>query len=614
MKKQVFLFSIFIVMFFASFVIAEEIVCEDNDCKIDKAHSCLEEKIDDKECDNLASEEKVFSFLATGKCKAEVLDDSKYKSDIKYTAQVILGLKESNSDSTEAEEWLFEKNRTTTGIDWFLEIESPEATSCTVSYSSSNQIEINEDKTINFVSGGNCLSSSANGYWIGVSSNCYDEDFTISCDKQFLTTLLYQKQGDDTIYVSEKTSSASAEGTTEEKVESFCFGENGCDYEGTLWAVLALNALKSDTDLYISYLTTFTEDHENLLPESFLYFLTGKSEFKNQLLGKQINSKWWVALNNKYYGTALTLSAFRYEEPLQKQDSIEWLFNDVQGDDGCWDSGNIKNTAFLLYTISPRITLSGTSSNDSSGSGGISDLDCENSGYSCVSQINCAGGVLSGYDCSGAFVCCSEGIILETCSERGGEICNSNQNCIGTGSLEVSSSDLSHGQACCLSGVCQESQDTTSSTSFSQCEVAEGTCRINNCHDSEKEISESCDFSSDICCVGKTSEAGKSYLWVWILFFLIVLVVLGIIFRDKLRPYWLRIKSKFSKFSRNKGSSASSPTPIGPGTPPPGGFPLRRVMPRRTHQAGKRPLRRMPRAKSQGEVDEVLKKLKEMGK
>ena len=87
MKKLVFLFSIFLVsIFFTFFVIAEEhnIVCDDGDadCKVDKAYSCLNEKIDDKTCEVLSSEEKVFSLLATGKCKNEVLEDSRYNSDL----------------------------------------------------------------------------------------------------------------------------------------------------------------------------------------------------------------------------------------------------------------------------------------------------------------------------------------------------------------------------------------------------------------------------------------------------------------------------------------------------------------------------------------------------
>tara|TARA_Y100000310_G_C20675309_1_gene812700 strand:+ start:686 stop:2416 length:1731 start_codon:yes stop_codon:yes gene_type:complete len=575
------------IMFFASFVIAEEHdVCTDDDCKIDKAYSCLRDEINDKGCDKLSPEEKVFSLLAVGKCKSEVVDDSRYKSDIIYTSQAIIA----GSSSSDVKSWLFDKSKTSIGIDWFLEIESPKATTCDVDYSSSNEITINEDKTIDSVTGGSCLSLSSNKYWLEVDPDCYDEEFTVSCDEQFLTTLLYQEKNSDTIFVSEKTSSASAEGMTEEKVNSSCFGEDGCNYEETLWASLALNVLKEDVKSYLPYLITMKdkEENEDFLSEAFLYSLTGNVDFKNQLLSKQINNKWWVFSDDRYYGTALALYPLQYEEPSQKKDSINWLLNEAQEENGCWDSRNIRNTAFILHSISPQAV--------SVSSGGI---DCEGAGYFCASQINCAGEVLSGYDCSGAFVCCSEDVILKICSEQGGEICNSNQNCVGVGSLEVDSAGLSAGQACCTSGTCQEPQTTVSS-----CESSGGACRVSGCLENEEKTFESCDFSSDVCCVQKTTEKG-SYFWIWVLFILIVLVVLGIIFRDKLRPYWFMIKSKFDKFKSSKSAPA-----IGPGTPPPRTSPLRRVVP----HAEKRPLRRMPMRKSQGEVDDVLKKLKEMGK
>ena len=594
--KKVFLLSVFMIMLFASFVIAEEHdVCDagDDNCKIDKAYSCLREEIDDKECENLSPEEKVFSLLAVGKCKSDVLDDSKYRSDLKYTAQALIGFKETGSSVSSAKDWLFDNNRTSIGIDWLLEIESPEATTCSVDYSNSNNVVINEDKTIDSITGSGCLSLSSNGYWLEVNPECYDEEFEISCDQQFLTTLLYKGQNSDTIYVSEKTSSSSSEGITKEQVRSSCFGDSNCDYEGTLWSALALNVLGSDITPYLPYLITMKdkEENEELLSEAFLYSLTGGVDFKNQLLSEQINSKWWVSLNDRYYGTALALYPFQYEEPLQKKDAIDWLLNDAQEENGCWDSGNIRNTAFLLYSISP-----------SSVSLGGGDVDCEDAGFFCSSQINCNGQVLSGYSCSGSFVCCSEAVVLETCSEQGGEICNSNQNCIGTGSLDVGASGLSAGQVCCLSGVCQEPKST-----INACEEVGGNCRVNSCNEGEETTSQSCDFSSDICCIQK-QEQKTSYGFIWVLFLLIVIVVLGIVFRDKLRPYWFRIKSRFG--------GSSPPRAPGPGAPPPTGSPLRRVAPRRRmihHPPEKRPLRRMPRAKSQSEIDEVLKKLKEMG-
>ncbi len=610
MKKLVFLFSIFLVsIFFAFFVIAEEhnIVCDDGDvdCKVDKAYSCLNEKIDDKTCEALSSEERVFSLLATGKCKDEVLDDSRYNSDLRFTSQALLGFRNFgfDTDTDEAEEWILSQERASIGIDWFLEIESLEETTCVVDSSVSNNVVIGEDKKISSLTGGgSCLSLAQGDYWLEINSNCYSENFTISCDKQFLTTLLYQKQGSDTIYVSEKTSSSPAEGFTEEKVNSFCFREGGfCDYEGSLWASLALSVSGKEVSSYLPYLATLAEDNENFLPESFLYFLTGNTDFKNQLLSKQINSKWWVSLNDKYYGTALALYPFKYEEPQQKTDSINWLLNEVQNEDGCWDSGNIKNTGFILASLWPR------ESSIQGGNGGGSLVDCETEGFFCSYRINCDADILSSYSCSGVFVCCSQEKTLETCFEQKGEICNSNQNCVGISSLTVGASNLLIGQLCCVSGSCQEISQPI--IEDSPCELSGGACRISGCFEGEEEDFDlSCRVSSDICCIEKT-EPVTNLLWVWILLGLIVLVVIGIIFRDKLRLFWFRIKSGFGKGKPPHGG------PRGPR--PPGMRPLRPGALRRRMPIGRRipprPAKRLSK-QNRGEFDEVLKKLKDIGK
>ena len=95
---------------------------------------------------------------------------------------------------------------------------------------------------------------------------------------------------------------------------------------------------------------------------------------------------------------------------------------------------------------------------------------------------------------------------------------------------------------------------------------------------------------------------------------LIVLVVVGIIFRDKLRDFWLRIKSRFGKSRPGRGPG---PRPRGP---PPSyhrphlgrHIPERRILfpalqPRR--HAGK-PVK----SRAQKELDDVLNKLKGIGK
>ena len=593
MKKEVFLFSVLIlVIFCVSFVTADE-----NESQIDKAYECLENKVKDR-CDALSSEERIFSLLAIGECQDEIISDSQNDEcwpgsgcKIKTTAQAILALDKVNVDVDKASEWLSSQKTTPSDINWYLQIESSEETTCTITYSdSSYQITIGEDKKINS-GAGSCLSLSEGAWWLKVSSGCYDEEFEIKChDSSFLTNLLFKKTTSSTIYVSEKTTSASAEASTYEKINSLCFSQVGsCNYEGSLWATLVLDYLNEDVSAYLPYLVTMADENKEYLPESFLYFLT--DEFRIDLLSKQMNSEYWDVSGDKFYDTALALYPFS-DEPQEKTNSKNWLLK-VQDNDGCWQ-GNVRNTAFILYSLWPRDVHEEDDD----------EIDCEDAGYFCMSSINCqeSEGNELDYSCAGMFVCCDKEQVLETCSEQGGEICNSNENCIGGKSID--SPDLDYGETCCIGGRCEEPADEP------DCEDNFGTCRAYECEEDEEESFDyTCDYG-DVCCIEKTiPDEEKNYLWVWILLGLIVLVMLGIIFKDKLRQFWFRIKSKF-------GKSRPGPKPEPRfGFPPSSRMPSQRPMPRRilppTHR---QPIRRPPVQKPKTELDDVLKKLKEMGK
>ena len=585
MKKQVFLFSILIILIFSLSCVRADI----NKSKVDKAYSCLKEKVKDR-CSELSLEEKIFSLLAIGECKNEIISDSKNEGcwpdsgcKIKTTAQAILALNKAGVNTDEAEKWLLSQNTTSLDIDWYLEIESPEETTCEITYSgSSYPISIGEDKKMSS-NAGSCLSLSEDKWWLKISPACYDTEFEISCDQQFLTTLLFKKTTSSTIYVLEKTSSASAGGTTTEKANSFCFAQGGsCDYEANLWAALVLNYLGEDISFYMPYLITMAEDNSEHLPESFLYFLTGYSEFRQALLDKQKSDKWWSESGDKFYDTALALLPFEYEELQQKSNSEEWLL-EVQDKDGCWQ-GNIRNTAFILYSIWPR---------DFYVDDDDQEISCNDAGGFCMSSIDCqeAGGVELDYSCSGMFVCCDREKSLESCYERGGEICNLDQICQG-GTLE----DASDTERCCVGGRCE-------TPSVADCEENFGICRA-ECEEGEEEsLTYTCDYG-DVCCVKKTTPKKKNHLWIWILLILIALVILGIVFKDKLRHFWFRTKSKFGKSKpRRPPGFSSAPLRVRPRT-------QRRILPPVHRQLVRRP----PIKKPKGELDEVLRKLKEMGK
>lgn len=572
-----------------------EVGLDNNISKISIAYNCLENRVSDKCSSSL--EDNIFTLLAIKKCKSEVIDESdnnecwpKSGCGIKATAQAILALDKSGTDTSKAEKWLISQNRTSSEVVWYLQIESSEAVTCTITYSgSSHQISIGEDKRINS-GAGSCLSLSEGDWWLKISPSCYEKEFEIQChDSSFMTSLLFKKQTSSTIYVSSNPHSASAEGTTTEKVYSICFGKgNSCNYEESLWATLVLSYLGYEISPYLPYLITMVDENEKYLPESFLYILTGETDFRTELLEKQKNNQYWMESSDKFYDTALALYPFQNEIPQEKTDSMDWLL-EVQDNNGCW--GSIKDTAFILHSIWP-----GESRGEKQAE--TKEEDCEDSGYYCMSGIDCEGKILSEYSCSGVSKCCDSPFSLDTCSNQGGEICGLNKEC------SISTTEASDAPECCT-GYCKEIVQQ------SACERYGGSCR-SSCFDGEEERGDECSSFSDVCCVEGVTPAPKPVKWwIWSLAVLIFLVILGIIFRDKLRPYWFRAKSMFG--GKSKPGMRGRP---GPRYPPSSRIPLRRRVPRRIlPPTQSQPIRKhAPVKKAPSEIDDVLKKLKEMGK
>lgn len=911
MRKEVVVFVFLLsIIFFLQAVSASELT------QVEKAYTCLENKVNLTKCSSLTFEERVFSLLATGLCQKEVSSDNlsnqcwpKSECKIKSTAQAVLALNK-KTNTTKAETWLLSQTSVPTELDWFLEIESLSATSCTITYSdSSYYLTIGENKKISSSNLGTCLSLAQDNYWLRIAPSCYNREIYISCnnpDKNgFITTLLFKRKDSSTVHVSEKVHSAPAGGRTMEKVDALCFSQEGvCDYEGSLWATIVLYSLNYDVSRFMPYLITMMDTNSKYLPESFLYFLTGK--FESELLLKQ-NGFYWDVSGDRYYDTALALWPFYYSNPYEKESSKEWLLR-VQESTGCWNGGNIRNTAFILYSVWPKaavppgpgpecLTASDclsincqisscvqgvcfydyvscknndgccppgcTYSNDndcvpgqgqcssdidcevfnsvssnycdgnsvykdifnyncqsqicvlnkisqlvetcgsdeqcSSGycvpagngggggeeperecwfgwdcpdvlckdaycSGGVclyeyfgcinndgccnpgcsylndndcgdppqciidddcsylnyessdycsenkteiymdvftyycedeicvenkastlidtcntdeecsygvcsvkgiilgecdywwdcldgedcingecvptGSADCIESGYFCMSAVECGEGNLLGssYACTGIYDCCDTEKNLGVCSDYGGIICESWEGCIGGTSKDTY--DITAYQICCVGGTCGtfSSECTTDSecpggkciggicsydSSENSCSYNGGVCKT-SCGKKEQEIFYTCEGNT-ICC----KEVKKSSGWVWIIILLLLIMIsaAGIIFRDKLRTEWVKLKSKFGK-KKDKGR-IGMPI-VSPGTPQHRILPRRIYPPSAGHPTGSRqmPMRRpvpgkipegkappkKPEEKSKGELDDVLKKLRDMGK
>jgi len=589
MKKAVVLTVFLFAILFVSLVSAQ------NETVEEKAYSCLQNKVEDK-CDNLQIEEQSFSLLASAYnsgIKSECIDALKEKSSnnecwpssgckIKDTSLALLALNYAKTDTDKIEKWLLSKNKTSP-LEWYLEIDSSTATSCTLTYdTSSKSISISEDKKISG-SPGSCFELAYDSYWLKIEPTCLRKNITVSCNKDFISTLLFKKTGSNVWHVSSNVESSSSGGKTQHTVNAFCFSTGSdCNYEDNLWAVLALKQSGNDVSAYTSYLIAMAEDNDKYFPSSILYYLTSSDEYLNKILTLQKTEGYWdLGEKGKFYDTALALLALT--ESQAEGNAKSWL-GENQGNDGCWNSGNIRDTAFLLWAAYPKAAAAEITPNM-----------CQDYNYYCLSQGECDqvnGSVLNNFDCSGLEVCCDKPAKEKTCTEEGGIICPTGDVC------SLSTTTTTDTENCCL-GTCNP--ETL------ECELAGYNCRA-SCLDTEETTTDSCN-SGDVCC--KAKPVGKSYWWLYVLIILIILVVLGIIFRNKLRILLFKLRGGF------KTSGVTKTFPKFP--PPPTGQPsFRRMIPQmfppaRPVQPARKPFSK-PVSKTDKELEETLKKLREMSK
>lgn len=722
MKREVILILFFSVLLFTIFI---PLASASETSQVSDAYSCLTNQINESGCSGLSFEQQALSLMAVNECSDEVIAENQTITSsnktlecwpsssctLKLTSLALIGLAEyTNYNITPGENWISSKKVISKDLDWFLEIEADGASSCTIYYPGEEDgvsLEISEDKKLSSSDLGSCLSLAKNDYMLAVSSSCYNEEIDVQCTTGsggFLTTLLFQKSGSSTLNILSDVQSSSSGGTISNTVESWCLTDSSeiCNYEGTMWATQTLFALGEDVSEFLPYLVALAEDNPKYLPESTLYYLTGSEDFLTNLLSKQKAAKYWLESGNRYYDTAFALLSLRYLAPLEKTNSIEWLLGD-QGTSGCWNNDNLRDTAFILYSIWPGDysdssssvcgndikesgeECDGTDLNDvsctdlgyesgdlscysstSSGactfdesdcvvpencstdddcpsgygcsSGGeciknsdptyectkdsqcssgscvnnicVDEADCLSSGYYCLSPVDCSSGdTLSDYSCSSIlYTCCKKDVSYGTCSSNGGEICSSSQTCSGT---SLNADDISSSETCC-SGTCEDSTTTTATCESS----GKGICRTSCLTDEKSTAFYTCEFSSEVCCIDNTSSS-KNYTWLWILLALVVLVVLGIVFREKLKDFLMKLKTKTKKkpgFGDNNRPLYGGLRPLPPSQKSSAPVQRRIIHPQAQRRTPPRmtPPQKKP-TKTSAELEEVLKKLKDLG-
>lgn len=601
MKKLV---LVLLVLFSLSLVSALNDTLDSSDIE-DNGYSCLKGLVGNKSLEDFTLEELSFSILALGydssqssRLLSELIDrkDSsncfpKGSCKLKETSIAVLALNHLNQNTEDYEIWLIKQNSTPDNIEWYLQIDTQsidQETSCKISYdSTSTTININKDKEIDR-SAGACLTLDSTKNRLRVSGSCLSKTFEVSCNKDFLSNLIYKRKDSSIFYVSSKTQSSSAEGTTSNQVNSFCFKQGtSCNYEGSLWASLALKKTGNDLEVFIPYLNALSGDNSQYFPESFLFALTGDDDYLNSIVESQFVSGYWDKSGNKFYDTSLAILSLSSNSPV---DNAKVWLGEVQGKNGCWNNNNLRDTAFVLYSAYPKAgAIPGTTSS------------CSSSGYYCTLLADCSltdKSDLGG--CSSTQTCCKTRPALKSCLELAGEECDSNEKCEGI-TLQSSGTKI-----CCKSACIPDEPSVTES----ECEENNYNCRA-SCNDNEEETTIYACNNNLACC---KSSAKKSYWWIWLLIILIILVILGIIFRNKIRLFFFRIKSVKS----SKGPPPSRPSPF------PRAMPARSPMMRPAFQFKRpapipapvtSPLTKQPEKSGvDKELEDTLKKLREIGK
>jgi hypothetical protein len=608
MKKRAALFTILLLVFSIwsiSIIFAAENTTEEAQ-GFEAGYQCLENLVTERGYGDLILEETTFGILALGynsgmqgNLRSQLSDMSLenrcWPSDdcsVKETSLALIALEHIGQSTNLLENWIIEETTEPNDLVWYLQIDTNEEADCTISYEGgSRDVVVKEDKRITGA-GGTCFRSAFNGYWLQIDEDCYDEEFEITCESDFITTLTYKRKTasglDAPYYISALTNQQPADGKTTEKVNSLCFQKDedssSCDYESTLWATLALKKLGKDTSPYIPYLIALSSNYDQYFPSSFLYMLTGDEEYFSEIINNQKSEGYWQESNDqtkRYYDTALALLSLKGTSTEQSTRATEWLLEEQQTS-GCWR--NARDTSFILYSASPKSpSISSTRTM------------CADSGFYCTTtEQDCEdalGAIKSNYYCASLSksVCCSVQV-------------TQNLTVIPTGG---------------------DDDDTN------PCEERGNTCK-SFCSDSfEEEVPYSCSGIQACCAPKTTTQEETNYWWVWLLVILVILLILAIIFRNQLKIWFFKIKSKFSKspVSQQRPNNRPGPRPGQPGQhiqmpgaarprpgllPPRGPNPMmqRRPMPRQPRQP-RRNAKSFPRER---ELQDTLKKLKDMGK
>jgi hypothetical protein len=474
--------------------------------------------------------------------------------DIKSTALAALALNIAGENTDNAAEWLLSKKTayTTSGITWLLQIDSEEATNCTIRYDSNYYtVLLNKERKYSWSGKSSpCLIISSNGYWLEIakSRDCLGKSYNVSCTQPQPAIVSLPYRSGSTLFVPSESQTTPATVS----IKTICLGEGSlCQYEDTLWAAYALQKIGKNSSALIPYLVDQKDSNSKYIPEAFLYMITAKTEYIDNLTSMQSRDGYWsdVGGNGKYYDTALAAGAIKEFAESNFSQAKEWLIK--ENNQGKWGiTSELRDTAMVLaFVWASEVTALPTNEceevnaftcrdscledeEQTTDSCGLkSGVCCKPKGFEvqCTTTADCRKSGCNGalvkddngntgrceypaeVNCEDDFdndgdtkIDYSDSDCSKTCSDKGGAECAQNEVCSTT---PVKSLDKAE---CCI-GVCKSG--------------AEATCAEQNGYDCKS--GQKCDqyltASDTLTCCKTKCKSGSS-----IIYFIIIAAVLAI--------------------------------------------------------------------------------------
>jgi len=353
------------------------------------------------------------------------------------------------ADPTIVSEWLLNRTIAYSNVFWYLQISSPEAVRCLIAFDKNGQkegeISINDKGVFTSITDSVKTCFTDETYWLGLKPECASTTFNLSCEKDVKVNFFFKKtKTSNEFYVTNQLQEGQ---DLSINITSLCVGlskgSTTCDYKSTLWTAYVFSSTgdKEKAKTFLPYLVMEEPGNLGLLPQAFLYDLTGSEKYAQEIVPLQQTDGLILAqtsLNYKYYDSAiamLTKASINTNETkmhdklvlLQKKEGLYYYWASSTSNGAGRD--DLKDTSMLYYVLwsnyDPR-------------------PECIRNGYQCVDNCTLAGGNEQSGDCgSSSLYCCEIPQTSISCKDKYG---NCKASCFSNNETQIGYE--------CQTGVC----------------------------------------------------------------------------------------------------------------------------------------------------------------